>query len=717
MLRATLSLIHTPKELWCLGNNTLLNGCVRGLRSYSQDLQAEDRELFTYDFGFLCFRVTLLVVQVSILARANMLDDFANSQSDVSDPNKISAALSEAATQRVLDATMKDNSRERLFGAFVAENGEIRSTNLYDGGSYGGVPVEFLSRLIWRDRKEILQIFHEVKTTGWSFVFLLIKEHLRWARESEECYWPFEWAMMQMLCYRQILVTSSLSKISYLTDICIAGGNNRYQVSEPLYEDTIQDKEDIEVLMKALARRIKPSPMVPRLPVESAEPILGWFTHYLIMPTMADLVPEFFEGIYSWIWAEVTNSVVQGLSKNTKLVKFASHALYFTTKTFIAQLKNRKTKAELTEVLFKVDFVKLVGKLLLAPLEVGSTIMDLLSNRGSTHVTEVLDEWANLQVHLRNNTLMSGCMPGLRSYSQDLQAQARELFMYEFGFLCSRMTLLVVQVSILARANMLDDFANSRIGVSDPNKISAALSEAATQRVLDAAKEDNSRERLFGPYISENGEKQTTNFRWPLEWAGIQMLCYRQILVTSSPGEVAFLSDICTARENNRSKHSEPLYKDAILDEEDAKILMTAATRRIMPSPTVARLPGEIVEDVLEWLRCYPVMTTLTDLVPGFLEANYSRIWAELSENITQGLSENTRLVRYACLIISFTRVAHEKHKNSEDRAAFTKALSKVDFFNLIGKLLLALLELGGQITNPPSGKQFFVQLGLTMCS
>ncbi|KAG8695205.1 hypothetical protein FRC09_009309, partial [Ceratobasidium sp. 395] len=373
MLRDVLSLIYTPKELRYLASNTLLDGCMAGLRTYSA--LDGDQDLLQWEFGFLCFRVALLVVQVSILTRANMLKAFTRSQTGVNGPDNILVALSEAASRRILDVAKEPNSREKLFGTFITKDGEEKTTGLWDEGSYGGVPVEFLCRMVWRGRREILQICTEVTTTGWSFVFLLLKEHLRWALESGECRWPFEWAGIQMLAYRQILVAPSMSEIAYLTDICVAGAANRSKQSEPLYEDAIQDKEDIEILMIAVTRRMKPSLITPRLPAESAEPLLGWFTHYQIMPGQTKLVPEFLQATYLWIWAELADGIPQHLSENRKLVRYASHTIYFTRLVFYLHQASLD-RAVFTNTLLEVDFVNLTGRLLLAPLEIGSTLLN-----------------------------------------------------------------------------------------------------------------------------------------------------------------------------------------------------------------------------------------------------------------------------------------------------------------------------------------------------
>ncbi|KAG8706472.1 hypothetical protein FRC08_001059 [Ceratobasidium sp. 394] len=411
MLRSVLSLIHRPKELHCLTNNTLLTACMKSLKtSYSGNLQDDGEELFAYEFGFLCFRVILLLVQVGILARANTLEAFASSKSDASDPNSTSAALSLSAAQLVLDAAKEENSREKLFGAFKSQTGEHIS--LWTSGNVGGVDVEFLSRFIWRSRKELLQICTNVANTGWSFALLLLGEHLRWALEAGECYYPYEWVGLQMLCYRQILVAPSQMEISYLTDICTSAEMLRIEKTEELCADAIQDLEDAKILMAVLAHRMNPSLNVARLPSLSAESILGWFIQYHIMHEFTDLIPEFLEATYSWIWAELSDSIAQGLSMNNQLAKYASHALDFTRGVYKRRLSSHQ-RASFTKLLSELDFVNLMGRLILVPLELGSTILNLPA--GVAHADsfqDIREDWRGVQLEIFDFVKVYGMTAG-----------------------------------------------------------------------------------------------------------------------------------------------------------------------------------------------------------------------------------------------------------------------------------------------------------------
>ncbi|KAG9124370.1 Glycosyl phosphatidyl inositol anchor synthesis, partial [Ceratobasidium sp. 392] len=318
-LKNVLALANFPKELRCLNNNALLTGCVEGLRDCMYILREYDMpELLSYELGFFCFRVVLLIVQVGILTRANMLDSFVNNHSDSFDPSNISFDLSSAATQLVLDAAKEDNSREILFGTFKSRTGE--NLPLWANGYVGGADVEFLTKMIWRSRQDFLTICDQVSTTGWSFALLVLGEHLRWALKGGERSWTLEWAGLQILCYRQILVAPSPIEISYLTDISIVAQGQRTEISNEMFSKAILGQDDARLLMKLIARRMKPSPGVTQLPPRSAEPLLGWFSSYYINLDAKNLSTGLLEATYLWTWSELTSDTAQRPSSNNNLI-------------------------------------------------------------------------------------------------------------------------------------------------------------------------------------------------------------------------------------------------------------------------------------------------------------------------------------------------------------------------------------------------------------
>ncbi|KAG8707275.1 hypothetical protein FRC08_000600 [Ceratobasidium sp. 394] len=372
MLWGILSLLHHPKELRCLGNTTLLKGCIRGLRSYTNNLQTGGYELFTYEFGFLCFRVIVMLVQVGILVHTNT---FEKSLQNSGDPETTSLSLSACASAITANAKEKKNSREWLFGASKSKNGN--RTLLGSMGGVEGVDVTFFVKAIWRSRAQFSVICTRVISTGWSFVLLILGEHLRWALEDGiKDEYEYDWVALQMLCFRYIFVAPSPIEIFLLTDICTTGEMYRQSGAAEMYDDAFMHEEDAQFLMESFINRMTPLPHIGHIPSIIAKLLVRFITMEEVMLQFDDLMPSFLKAAYSWIWVEITRSSAKSLSENNNLLLYAIPLVEFTGLLY-RKAQNADNAAQAfhyTHALFEIDFVNLLGRLMLAPMVAGSTL-------------------------------------------------------------------------------------------------------------------------------------------------------------------------------------------------------------------------------------------------------------------------------------------------------------------------------------------------------
>ncbi|KAG8744778.1 hypothetical protein FRC10_009426 [Ceratobasidium sp. 414] len=182
MLKSVLSLVYHVDQLSCLNNSVLLRGCMRALRSYTGTFGERGQGLFTYEFGFLCFQAIVLLVQVDILTRTKTLDSFVGQNTHVSDPNDISLALSAHVSQLILDAAEDESFRKWLFGSPGSQSGDQPLQAPTRG--IEGVDFGYFVKAIWRSRLEFTQICAKFRSSGWSFVLLLLGEYLRYTFEN-----------------------------------------------------------------------------------------------------------------------------------------------------------------------------------------------------------------------------------------------------------------------------------------------------------------------------------------------------------------------------------------------------------------------------------------------------------------------------------------------------------------------------------------------------
>lgn len=139
-------------------------------------------QLFSYELGFLSFRVTILLIQVGILTRTGTFGAFVRKVSNVTDPHDVSVALSAFVTQLVHNSMEKEKSRDWLLGILTSQSGGRMF--LRTVGGIFDTDVSFFLNAIWMDRKRFFEICIGAPTPGWSFALFVLGEHMQWALEE-----------------------------------------------------------------------------------------------------------------------------------------------------------------------------------------------------------------------------------------------------------------------------------------------------------------------------------------------------------------------------------------------------------------------------------------------------------------------------------------------------------------------------------------------------
>ncbi|KAG8701961.1 hypothetical protein FRC08_003800 [Ceratobasidium sp. 394] len=370
-LESVLSLIRHPKELRSLDNTMLLSRCMALLRSFTKDAESGGNALFGYEFGFLCFRVIVLLIQVGILTHTSTFGAFVRQTSNLSDPQEISAALTAFVARLVLDATGKQNPRDWLLGILTSQRGGRMF--LRTVGGFINTDVEFFLKAIWRDRKTFSMICSQATTSGWSFALLALGEHMQWALEDgiedEE-----QWGFLQTLCFRYILTVPNPDEVFFLTHICTDAAMYRLDGNEEYYIVSLVDKEDARNVMESYIHRMHPSSTYERLSLYIVELLLGFVTQD-VMLDLPDLLRDFTKVTCIWIWEETGARNTGFLSQSQELAKCAVHMLKLMRLSYY-NLRGAGSKpiVSLTKALPEIDFVNLLGRLILVPTAIGSAI-------------------------------------------------------------------------------------------------------------------------------------------------------------------------------------------------------------------------------------------------------------------------------------------------------------------------------------------------------
>lgn len=140
------------------------------------------------------------------------------------------------------------------------------------------------------------------------------------------------------------------------------------------------------------------------------------------------------------------------------------------------------------------------------------------------------------------------------------------------------------------------------------------------------------------------------------EWAFLQMLCFRYILI--APDDEKFvLSNICSEADSYRLASSEEYFILSSVDMEDARNVLQTYITRMTPSPNRGHFSQYIRTLLIDFVG-QDVMLDLVDLMPQLLSVSFSWIWEEI-DLLTQapsGLGNSQELVKYGTHVLDIAK-------------------------------------------------------------
>lgn len=373
MFSSVLSLLHCPKELHCLDSTLLLTECLCCLRWWTGDTGSPANKLFSYEYGFLCFRVIVLLMHVGILESTDTFDVFSNLVDNLSDPHIISAVLSEFVMQLKRESLRKPEPRHWLLNTRVEGLTQYGRMFLPYVGGFWDKDVDFFVEALWNDRQCFTEICFRVPTPGWGLPLILIGEHLRWAAE-EGVKNPTSWSYLDALCYRYSLV-APIEELESLGLICWLVFNRNKKLGIKFNPALAVDPNEARAILQAyLARMTIPGLFPPKF----ALMFLNFVKQDSIL-SVVDLAPSLIKTSCLWMWEELdasTRTPSQHPSEIEDLLARAEHTFDIITFQYYQHLPV-ETLSTLTTALAESDFVNLFLRILLLPLTAGSNISKL----------------------------------------------------------------------------------------------------------------------------------------------------------------------------------------------------------------------------------------------------------------------------------------------------------------------------------------------------
>lgn len=409
-----LSLLCNPSELHNLNGTTLLSRCMLALRHFTDDSDPQSNKLFSYEYGFLCFRVIVLLMHVGTLVHANTFDKFMMQTNNLCGPHEISATLSEVVLERLGESWNPARPRDWLMDTPMPQGGE--RTLLGAVGGFTSDDARYLLKILWHDRKGFTEICTQTSTPGWLLPLMLIEEHMLWEeRYKSNNINGEDWYYLLALCLRYSLVASERES-RFLEMICakaLVYSDHLDRESDPELEvpyDTtnLVDARDTRVMLQAYITRMTISTQAPFPRLITSQFGAGFLQQEEILD-IPDLMPSLIKVSCSRVWAEIdaSSGSPEPASENPALIKSAAHAFDLISRVYPNYIGAPvEIISTLDKALVEIDFINLFGKMAFLPLVIGSSIskpenpgnpkeLDDTDDLGA-HPRQVTDHWDDL---------------------------------------------------------------------------------------------------------------------------------------------------------------------------------------------------------------------------------------------------------------------------------------------------------------------------------
>ncbi|KAG8734127.1 hypothetical protein FRC11_011390 [Ceratobasidium sp. 423] len=289
-LKTILKLAESPHTFSQLANPTLITACTRMMASV---MPAGRTSPFTYEFGYLCFRLITIVVGVSILERSGNLEmTIANMVSDTETELLLtfSGHVSRVIQEEYETPNDVDDCDWILGWLEDSERGTLDPL-------VGQQDVVLLMNMIWEDRKPFLSALSHTYSPGLSaimFVFWRCMEFGRHLPIVERVQVP-----LREILWRYVLVATT-DQVTPLMHIHNAvGGLTERWDETPKFVDL----EDSRTIINVYCTRLAPVDTRMYSPIAiSAIPAMMRFVVPHVAPEAQDLLPLIFGRTVERTW-------------------------------------------------------------------------------------------------------------------------------------------------------------------------------------------------------------------------------------------------------------------------------------------------------------------------------------------------------------------------------------------------------------------------------
>ncbi|KAG9125614.1 hypothetical protein FRC07_006881 [Ceratobasidium sp. 392] len=363
--RVILGLFRDPANLPMLVNTKTLSSCILLLREHTKDT---DEPALCYEYGYLCFQVIVLTVQVAMLKRSNCsaFDTFMTMASKCP-PAGLPELLSKHTMLQIHLHNHSDPSNNGLSWIVqVSRTPQGRITTLPNVGGMSELDSLFLIKTLWESRKQLSYLVSKAPMHGWAFplrIFAeLLLESFKISRNEAT------WGYLENLCHRYGLVASE-EDLPVIAETCIIVGSICTDDHMREMSNGMKDEEDAQIVVESYIARMTLRPGVEPLPIAFCATLVDFVFREQVCFLGGILVPLIKVG-YERIWQELADEkVARDADWGTNLARFIINTMGSTERLFGAEHRFRPTEIEaFVPPLHEIDIVGFLGQALLLPM-------------------------------------------------------------------------------------------------------------------------------------------------------------------------------------------------------------------------------------------------------------------------------------------------------------------------------------------------------------
>ncbi|KAG9118785.1 hypothetical protein FRC07_006527 [Ceratobasidium sp. 392] len=342
-----------PANMLMLIGTKVLSSCTLLLREHIQDTQ---EPVFFYEYGYLCFQVMVLAIQVALL-KAQECDTFDGFMlvARKCPPREIPEALSMQTTLVISLCNHELPGKGLFYLLDPSSDQQGRMIALPAVGGMNSVDGLFLVNTLWESRKQLSYIVSKTPTPGWIFplqVFALLLRSIK--KENIETTWTY----LENLCHRYGL-GSGEEDLPALAETCITAA--KFCINSDFLGDSyrMEDEEDARTVVESYVARMTPRPGKGPLPQVFCSTLID-FVFGERISTLGELLHPMIRVGYERVWLDLLDEkVARDTIWGVNLAQLAINV--FGSTESVAEIE------AFVPPLYDVNIVGLIGQVLLMP--------------------------------------------------------------------------------------------------------------------------------------------------------------------------------------------------------------------------------------------------------------------------------------------------------------------------------------------------------------